>query len=51
MLFGADISIADKAGDSPLHLLTKLVVANPSHSSRYLEIFDSILDKAPTVSE
>ncbi|XP_059173601.1 uncharacterized protein LOC131954096 [Physella acuta] len=47
ILFGADISLADHKGNTVLHILTSLTVTDPLHSSRYLEIIQAILDRAP----
>ncbi|CAL1537838.1 unnamed protein product [Lymnaea stagnalis] len=47
MLFGADISLADHKGNQVLHMLTSLTVTDPAHSSRYLVIIATILDRAP----
>ncbi|KAK0058560.1 transient receptor potential cation channel subfamily A member 1 [Biomphalaria pfeifferi] len=47
ILFGADISLADYKGNTVLHILTALTVTDPVHSSKYMEIIETILEKAP----
>ncbi|GFR89285.1 transient receptor potential cation channel subfamily V member 5 [Elysia marginata] len=47
MQLGADISLADKQGNTVLHLLTSLTVTAPARCSKYVEIIQAILDRAP----
>lgn len=49
ILFGADISLADYKGNTVLHILTALTVTDPVHCSKYMEIIETILEKAPQV--
>ncbi|KAH9498222.1 hypothetical protein Btru_008021 [Bulinus truncatus] len=47
MLFGADISLADHKGNTVLHILTSLTITDPGRCERYMEIIETVLDKAP----